>query len=405
MILRAGFLIFLSLATLSACSPKTDSAPAPVAQMTGGQDGGGGEITLSTLEQVKTALKQSIEWATNPDFETNVFARFYFDQYAYIDVDPIEPKYLFPNMINQEELRSRGGREEAFNAHSFESPALLALKTNKITILDKGDCPSPENKHADASVTAMNLKGELCFSAGNLTRIPPTALLKTVLGLVLHEVLHLGGAPEQEAQKWQEGFNSYFDVRYAGIGTENAFLKIQQSMHSLRRTADGAERLFKKNPNDPRIFTQFGILLRQLAGMPYILDAPMLEYSKGAARPWLKNNFVNAVIAITEELWEKFGTPKPMSPQGKVTVIKPFVPMSPAEMKTFIFKLQRSLDVLDQNLYAYTWGGFSGDLIKSTCVLPKGPLPDIFFDEELKTVASYGAPPKAPPRVCDEERY
>src|SRR6185312_9633793 len=93
-----------------------------------------------------------------------------------------------------------------------------ALKENKLTRLSSGDClNTATERHKEASVSAFDLNAVICFSIGDLTRIPPSGLLREVLSLALHEATHMGGADENEAIAWQEEFSAYFGSRFGDL--------------------------------------------------------------------------------------------------------------------------------------------------------------------------------------------
>ena len=50
--------------------------------------------------------------------------------------------------------------------------------------MEVDDCDSHDKKHADASVSKFALDAEVCFSIGNLMRIPTYLLTQQILGLI-----------------------------------------------------------------------------------------------------------------------------------------------------------------------------------------------------------------------------
>lgn len=243
-------LILLSLFVVISCARSNNENPDTVE---GTQHTGGGEVGASTPEEVNAALDLALRLASEPDMQYNVIAQFWNSWGRVSTKDYIkQPARIFPKV-------GRTNSEKAIdlekNAADFESPYLEALQQNKITRLDSGDCITTPKKHADASVSSFTVNADLCFSVGNLTRIPPSTLLREILNLVLHEAAHMGGADEAEAVGWQEEFSAYFGSRFGDLNSDSVSVDTPKQLNSAKELLTRAQLMAAKNVSDPRIHT------------------------------------------------------------------------------------------------------------------------------------------------------
>lgn len=101
----------------------------------GGQDTGGGFVAYSKPEEVNAALDKAIELATEPITTKNIIAQFWWywgrkTQFSFIT----QPAHVFPKLVGAAIDEVDLKKDSAL----FESPALMALKTNRITRLSTG---------------------------------------------------------------------------------------------------------------------------------------------------------------------------------------------------------------------------------------------------------------------------
>jgi hypothetical protein len=186
------------------------------------------------------------------------------------------------------------------SAMDFGSPPIEALKVNKIVRIPKGDCPHPKAEtNADASVSDFNLSATICFSIGNLQRIPPSALLREILSLVVHEVSHLGGADEPEAKIWQSEFLAYFGKRFEDLSPEKVLVDTLRVITEARLLIERAKLRASANVNDQRIFGIFSAITTRLGDLPDFRDSLALELKLNPAHPELIDAYKASVIQMT----------------------------------------------------------------------------------------------------------
>src|SRR5690606_179527 len=127
----------------------------------------GGGVERSKPEEVKAAIENAVRLATISDPRRNFVIQFVSNlpdisgEYADGPEFLLDRGLLFPALKNSELKVFKFSKPET--AELFKSPVLDGLKNKQIKYLDKASCPSPENDHADASVTKLNLSGEICF--------------------------------------------------------------------------------------------------------------------------------------------------------------------------------------------------------------------------------------------------
>lgn len=223
---EARHLILIAFLLLAgACTQKSSpssTAPSSVASSSpngghtsnnGGYDWGGGGSLKSSPTLVRRTIEMAQGIAGEPDPEQNVFKHFYL--YFVVSLagkHSADFNYLFPN---------RHAAEVGDRYISTASPALEAIAKAKIRLLEKGNCPSEHGeKSADASVSKHTLDGEVCFSVGNLTNIATSDLTRQVMGLILHEAVHLAGGNEAQAVAHQQLFDMYFGTRFGEMNPQ-----------------------------------------------------------------------------------------------------------------------------------------------------------------------------------------
>src|SRR5690606_1781119 len=126
--------------------------------------------------------------------------------------------------------------------------------------------------HADASVTKLDLSGEICFSLDSLSRLAPSTLQTKIFGLLLHEIVHLAGADEKTAMEWQEHFDIYFLQRIGAV--HSLELYIRTLMHQIKgwTTLNWSNNIARKQPDDPRPLAMITLFAQHMAASPYYLD-------------------------------------------------------------------------------------------------------------------------------------
>lgn len=268
----------------------------------GGQVTGGGSVTKSTTEQVNAALDQALQLAEESDVKQSVLVEFWLSSGSKSKTPAInQPLHVFPNFkLSTSSTQAR-----------FENKFVKALKENTITRLPKGDCPHPSyEESADASVSQLSYQAKLCFSIGNLQRIPPASLLREILSLVVHEVDHMGGADEPEAKAWQQEFAKYFADRFGDI-TADIKIPTFEKITEAHLYVSQAQEHYNQNPTDPRIAGDFGTMAGILEGLPFFRDALAIKLKMNPPRPELIGDYTEAVVELLDSVKANFQTYNP----------------------------------------------------------------------------------------------
>lgn len=209
----------------------------------GGQDGGGGHVLVSTSAEVREAIRLTMELATSSNFRFNPF-------YNFLSFQLLKSQFAKdPNVLGQTDYDNPtsykifdvvggygdfgclvwGGLFRNCPASNytqipnsifplgFRNHTRELLGASPIVYLEDGDCGSPQDNHADASVSRFSKGATLCFSVGNLRRIPPNNLREHISSLILHELAHLNGYNEADAQLLQTTFLDFYGFRYAAL--------------------------------------------------------------------------------------------------------------------------------------------------------------------------------------------
>ena len=214
-------------------------------------NGLGGNIKVSEPEVVRQVINKVWSLATYPDASINIFDEFMsaelmFHRYAegphekdgavgrvsydqlmdamkvaflsvedrektHAEVDVMHrmqtlPKFKVKRTV---ELRYKGFGKFGIDRSSRPSYLASYLSKSRIEYRENGACPSRDKVHAQASVSEMEIGANICFSLDELSRVPEEALVKQLLGLLIHEIMHLNGYDEEIAQGVQEIFVQY----------------------------------------------------------------------------------------------------------------------------------------------------------------------------------------------------
>jgi hypothetical protein len=289
----------------------------------GTQTSGGGVVINSTQEQVNEALDLALRLATESDMSKNVFVQFWKD-WGQTSKDELisKPSHLF----SRADTTAKSGGETSPDDH-FESPYLMALKRNKIARLASGDCLSPiVGRHTDASVSSLTVNADICFSIVNLMRVPPAALLREILSLVLHEATHLGGALEPEAVSWQQLFSSYFGARFGDLSTDIIAAETLKTLGSARIILAEAKDIALRNPQDPTLYERMGAFVQLLESLPELKDPLAFELKLKPKRPDLISPYSDSILGLVEEIRLKFEIGHDTLRVGGITVPINFMP-------------------------------------------------------------------------------
>jgi len=268
------FFIFAATFMLTGCpankptndgKTSTSSAIDPGKEQQGGYDWGGGGVIKSPPALVKRTIELAQAFAGEQSINKSVYRQFItWNLTASSDSQRFNTAILFPNSGN-----GLGPNEQLIT----DSPALEAISNKKIKLLESGDCPRPTNERiADASVSKHSLDGEVCFSVGNLTRVAPSDLSRQVMGLLLHEAVHLAGGDEELATKFQESFNVYFGIRFGEMLGEAYLASIVPQLHEVISDLERNEAQIRQQMPIPHIYAVYGRLYGSLSKLNGISD-------------------------------------------------------------------------------------------------------------------------------------
>lgn len=387
----------LAIAALPSCSNRGPSEPArPVAK--GIEDAGGGSITKSTPEQVKAALDLALELASEPVAQKNIFVQFWTDWGRNSKHDFIAiPTSVFPAMAA--DLKAGKKYFPVDLQTKFESPFINALKNNKINRLEKGDCLLVGTDHKDASVSKFSTDAEICFSLGNLAEVPPSALVQEILGLVIHEVSHIGGnRDEEKAKKWQTEFATYFGARFGDLTTDTVSVRTKKKIADARKHLARALEVAKTDPRNPLVYIKVAKASEIVATIPAFLDPLAIKLKARPTHPELIGNYANAVLVFLEKAKNYFAF-QPSNLDIKLLFITPDLPIElvvkPEGVEGALTEMQHTLSQVEQNFLAL---GDDPDA-KSVCILPVGKLNLRNFDTNQMGLEDSGRV-QLPTREC-----
>jgi hypothetical protein len=186
-------------------------------------------------------------------------------------------------------------------ADRFVNKFIQALRENKIVRLPKGDCPHPtEETTADASVSEHTYKATICFSVGNLTQKSPSSILQEVLGLLLHEVTHMGGAEESEARIWQDEFLDYFTRRFGNVLADTITRQTLTTITQAYALMFRAQGFAQSDINDRHILPDVTAAVERISDLPDAGDELALELKINPPHPELIENYVRAVQVVAK---------------------------------------------------------------------------------------------------------
>ena len=245
---------------------------------------GGGFVAKSTPEQVNAVLDLALQLASASTkmANENIFVNFWNKKGRDSQFDFIKtPIHVFPRIGS---------------VIDYTSPPIEALKRNKIVRLPSGDCPHPPSEDtADASVSKFDLDATICFSIGNLTRLPQSVLLQEILSLTLHEVSHMGGAEEPEARIWQSEFKAYFGARFGDLETDSISIKLLETIADTKGLIERANTWAASNSKDSRIVGDLSEIAQSLHDIPNVDDPLALTLKIKPSHPELIPDYEAAV--------------------------------------------------------------------------------------------------------------
>ncbi|MGE4131107.1 MAG: hypothetical protein AB7F86_05680, partial [Bdellovibrionales bacterium] len=169
-----------------------------------------------------------------------------------------------------------------------------------------GDCPSPDGKHADASVSDLSEKASICLSIGNLQRLPPGTLKFEVWALLVHEAAHLGGAKESEAQRLQDEFRRFLTEllpeKKSEIVRKSVVRRIQLAQLALSKIYGRVSRLAnQRESSDLTLRTDLDQQLAEVTAkideIPLILEPLRLNYYLNPRRSEFHDDWANALVS------------------------------------------------------------------------------------------------------------
>lgn len=368
-----GFFGFQSLKSLIACMlvGVLLSCSKEQSRHEGTESTGGGSAAYSTAAQVEKALDLAIKLATEPNHRINVFVQFFMDKGRISPTSFIrKPDHLFPSLGD---INSDAELGDITDGTRFTSPFLEALSKNKLERRSSGDClTTVQGEHKDASVSQLSLNADICVGIGNLTRIPPSSLLREILSLLLHETVHMAGAGESEAKVWQQEFSEYFGLRFGDAISDTVTGETLRALGAAKILLKRANDLASTNSSDSKIYGVMGRAAQIMIGLPDLLDPLALNLKMKTSKPELYGNYANSVLAFIVEAQVKFQFP-PLKP----AFIAPVSDMPaggappaivPDQIQITLGKLNELFYRVNENFLAFT--GAEG--AESVCVIP-GP--------------------------------
>jgi hypothetical protein len=113
--------------------------------------------------------------------------------------------------------------------------------------------------------------------------VPPSALLREILSLVLHEVRHMGGAREAEAQDWLREFSEYFGMRFGDVSVDNFSENAFDAIFNAEKMVEEARALAEGSPGSNLIFGKMEDVVGPLAS--YFNDPLAIELKAKPMHP------------------------------------------------------------------------------------------------------------------------
>lgn len=388
---RALFSLFklsLCMLILSSCGRGTSSGPGvsggfgdsgaifggtgghdsgvPQARFGGGQDGGGGSVERSSIEQVRAAVSRSLELVYEPHSQVHIYYNFIaWNMYRLVDKSLAEGEVLLSNIEagssasksepeSSDSVVSRG-RSRVSDSELYrvalakkEKKAASDLLDNAMTVVtgerstcfvdrkscskkvagstrpvidqmgehflrmirmskidrrESGPCESNGNDHVDASVSAFRPGADLCLSLSSLQRVPPSSLQKEILALLFHEAAHLSGFGEEDARRLQAAFGEYYDYRFGAASRHSLLSRTGAAVKDCDRLIESAQALAQRSPQDSRVQGYMGRLSELLIGLPSWNDTLVLNIAMGVELSEPDDNRKRAVNAYSNSVF------------------------------------------------------------------------------------------------------
>lgn len=195
--------------------------------------GGGGDIVKADPEDIMDAVQRTKEYLKHPKlYEIVADAnRFFFE--------PKHDRELHSNLIYVIYPSNQFG-SQVFNEWAEPIRNELAEYIDDIDyyFVPEGPCPSDNQDHAAASVHPRTREGRICFSIEELVKLTRATAAKEILGLWMHEIAHMNGFDEKDA----DGIQNLFLEAYEKL-VPNYFNTESQIFRSLKDQ-------FPKNNNE-----------------------------------------------------------------------------------------------------------------------------------------------------------
>lgn len=367
---QGSALILMLSILLSACSKddkSSGSSSGPGATNPFAREGtqhiGGGEIKDSTPEQVNKAIDLAIQMANEPNIPHNIFANFIWDNAIKDERLGKMVVVIFPD-YNKPSDKKQWGR-------GYKSPALRAFLKNHIDRLPSGDCPfAKDETTADASVSEHSLNAKICFSVGNLTEIPPSIILREVLGLVLHEACHMSGCKEDDANYWQEKFTKYFEARIGDINIDDFTHPARGNINIASQFLENALSIAENDPNSRYVYSAMGAVAGQLMSAPYSDDPIAIKLKANPKHPQFIDHYWLQINLVIQKVQAAFQIPNPAFTFSLLEVGYEFNLIEESKVLDKLKEIDRDMTCLREILDALS----SGSLRKECYTKPMGPL-------------------------------
>lgn len=322
--LIAGLLLsfaFFAVACSKNNSPGSDTTTI-ASDMTGGQDGGGGHTLQSTEAEVNAAIDRALKLARDPDYRFNLFTLWQWDRLFWVHTASTEESLeIFNNGC-----RVVGGKEAESECRKFtgrpkDDPKFgtgireirpFMTKNYFGAILDQseikriqGDCGTAKDDHAHASVSRFEIGAEICLSINHLRRLPPSSLLREVLGLLFHEAAHLNGFAEKEAHLLQSAFVEFYIQRFSSLTKDRYHTAMNHVLSDLHLAA---EMMKPENYNQ-----KMGRLFAALESMPLMTDPLGIQQTLGLESPRPALILSYSVMNLYIKYWDLYEDEEPKS--------------------------------------------------------------------------------------------
>lgn len=263
-----------------ACAPKS-SVEGQQNQMTGGQDGGGGHTLQSTEAEVNAAIDRALKLAQEHDYKLNIFSMWQWNRLFFVHPKSTDASLEIFNTgcrvlggpAAEAECRVFTGRPKDdpkfgtgiknVRRHMTKGYFAATLAKSQVRRV-QGDCGTAKDKHAHASVSKFEIGAEICLSLDHLRRLPPSALLREVLGLLFHEMAHLNGFQENEAHLLQSAFGEFYIRRFSAISRERYFTEMNNYITEIYISSD----MIKPETLNYRMSR----ILSAIESMPFLTD-------------------------------------------------------------------------------------------------------------------------------------